>query len=154
MAGASSQRSGQSFENIFESMCAYVGAQCTQMPQGCRQAGRRLIRVKTPFDWIVTNKGVTALIDTKANNAASFPHSLIVFHQLKALIAHHRHGAPAGYVVGLRDVDTTLFIPADVLDNAYGVRGSISPQSPGCTILGTYSRFDIRKILRGTSPPV
>ncbi len=148
MAGIKSQRAGASYESIFESMCTYSGIECTRIPSGCRQAGRRLIRVKTPFDWIISYRGLgSALIDTKSNDGQTFPNSLIVQHQVLILNQHERQGTPAGYVVGFRTLNVAVFIPARILYAAYGTRGSLRHDTTGVIQLGSYSRPDIRKIL-------
>lgn len=117
------------------------------------------MRVKSPFDWVITHGGRTALIDTKTLNERNFPNSSIDQHQLGQLLPHELRDGVAGYVIWLRPNDRIVFIPASTLAGAVLNRGSLTPDSPGVVDLGSSKFMDAFKIFvqtvrkpRGESP--
>ena len=55
-SGAKAQAFGKLFEQMFETMCKKNAIAVTRVPDGCKQvAPNKLIRVTTPFDWIINN---------------------------------------------------------------------------------------------------
>lgn len=147
-SGAKAQQFGAQFERIFQAMCFRVGVAATRMPDGCRSAGpNRLVRVKTPWDWIVTHCAKTGLIDTKTTDGNTFPHSKIEPHQVRAMLEHENWGAVAGYVVWMRATNKVIFLPASALVDAMKHRGSINDGHPRATLLGNIASFDVRKAI-------
>lgn len=127
---------GKLFEDTFQNMCISVGLAITRFPDGCRSGGlRRLIRVKTPWDWILTYRNHASFLDTKTNAEATFPHSKIEKHQVEEMMKH-RQTAICGYVCWLREVSTVIFVPAVVLYDKLGVRGSIAVGDHGVVTIG------------------
>lgn len=136
--GAKAKRAGDQFEALFFSAARLSGIAITRINDGCRTLGRnRLIRVKQPWDWVLTFQGMTALIDTKTTNAAAFPCSKIDGNQLRELTRHAAQGAIAGYVVWTRATHELFFVPAGLLTmKALLPRGSIQAKEPGVISLG------------------
>lgn len=145
--GGKSQAFGSLFETIFLKTCRSQGVAITRIPDGCRQVGKRIIRVKTPWDWVVSYQNRTALIDTKTVNADVFIHSAITEHQVNELFNHERSGALAGYVIWLRLTNRVFFMPAYALMQALQAGGSFSESHVHATYLGT-NHFDIRPIFK------
>jgi penicillin-binding protein-related factor A (putative recombinase) len=143
--GNQSQAFGDLFETIFLMQCRAQGVSITRIPDGCRQAGKKIIRVKTPWDWVITYRNKTALIDTKTVQGDSFTYSAITHHQVDELLAHEKHGAIGGYVIWLRKANQVHFISARALAGVRGNRGSFSQDHPSMLFLGSES-FDIRRI--------
>jgi len=113
ISGLVAKRQGQSFENIFETSCQYHGLAVTRIPDGCRQVhGGKLIRVKSPYDFTISYRGRSAMIDTKTQAGKTFPYARIDIDQARNLSQHERQGVTAGYVVWLRDIDSVVFIAA------------------------------------------
>lgn len=146
LRGRRAQASGASFENIFSASCAAQAIAVSQIPNGCRTAGKRLIRVKTPFDWVISKNGKCALIDTKTINAAAFPHALIEPHQALSMLRHDLEGIRAGYLVWLRKTNTLIFISARVLCDSMQSRGSIGPDNPKVISIGSMESMSIQTI--------
>lgn len=149
LAGLTAKRNGQNFENIFHAACYRQGMAVTRIPDGCRQVGpTKLLRVKTPFDWVVSYKDHTALIDTKTINAGTVGNASVVEHQVIDMLRHEIQGTKAGYVIWLRKLERVLFIPASILHKALGIRGSIAPTVDGAVDLGSIQDLDPRKIFK------
>lgn len=126
--GLAAQQLGASWENLFMSVASRQRIACTRIPDGCRQVGQsRVLRVKTPFDWILTYNGRTALLDTKATASPSFPHSAIESSQMRHLLLQESHGALAGYLIWFRKLDQVVFVKASELERRSKERGSITP---------------------------
>jgi len=147
-AGLSAKRHGQAFEEVFVRSCGHnKGLAITRFPEGCKRVGlKKLIQVKTPWDWVVTHKGRTALLDTKSIAGAFFPHSAIEPHQIDEMLPHVHCGAIAGYVIWLRLINHVIFIPASTLAAAYGTRGSIGHQHVSAIPLGPCGSIDPTQI--------
>lgn len=147
LAGLRAKRQGQAFEDIFYRACVAKRVAITRFPEGCRRIGlKRLIQVKTPFDWVVSYKNRTALIDTKSVSGAFFPNSAIEGHQVSEMLKHAEHGTIGGYVVWLRLVNHVIFIPATLLAANYEVKGSIGHMNANVTLLGPCGNIDITQI--------
>lgn len=147
LAGLRAKRQGDAFEEIFQRAARAKRVPITRFPNGCKRVGpKRLIQVKTPFDWILTHKNVTAMIDTKSVSGAFFPNSAIEGHQISEMLAHAEQGAIGGYVVWLRLVNHVIFIPATRLATAYGTRGSIGHMDSHIKMLGPCGNIDIKQI--------
>lgn len=141
--GFRQQAFGSAFEDLFFNLCARVpGMAITRFPDGCRVIGRnRLVRVKTPCDWILTFGGVSALIDTKSS-AGPFPHSKIEAHQVHEMLKHSQSGAKSGYVIWMRKTDDVVFYNSLILSQLMVKRGSIkAPLYGGANWLGKSNLF-------------
>lgn len=135
--------------------CAERQIQITRIPDGCRQSFRKLIRVKSPFDWLLSWNGMVAAIDTKTVQEKSLPKSCITEHQVVELLKH-RFAARAGYVIWFRQEDVVNFIPASVLTELLYSKGGVKP-THGYPLGGIRDgKLDLRKIFEApleTSPP-
>ena len=164
IAGAEAHRAGQSFEDLFAYACRRLGIVATRVPDGCRQLrGQKLIRVKSPFDWIVSCSPdippgwaqppppKVLLCDTKSTIAPTFPYSKIDQHQLEQLRGHERNGILAGYVVEFRASRDVVFFPALTLASCEGRRGSLSPAEG--IHLGSSEAFNVGKLLKPQHRP-
>ena len=146
-AGLKAKRYGEYFEALFKSACLARRIAVTRIPDGCKQLGQnRIIRVRSPFDWIVSKNGTTALIDTKTQEGKAFPNSKIDSHQVSELLPHETNGSIAGYVVWLREIDQIIFIPSTVLIKAQRDRGSIDGSTAGVMGIGSSNCLDASKL--------
>jgi hypothetical protein len=139
------QANGAMFESVFLKMCRLSGVAAQQFPTGCKTIKGRLIRVKTPWDWILSYRGRSAFLDTKCSLDSVFPSSLITPHQIEALMPHERQGIPSGYVIWLRKFDRVFFIKASALEKLMFTGGSFDDTHPEATLLGGI-QFDVRQI--------
>ena len=143
------QAFGDLFETVFLRTCRGNGVAITRIPDGCKQVGKRIIRVKTPWDWALSYNGRSAFIDTKTVDKVSFAYSSVTDHQVRALHTHEAAGAVAGYVIWFRPSDQVVFIPASRLLTSQGRTGSFSMSDDGVQPIGNHL-FDIRLIFGGS----
>jgi hypothetical protein len=149
LQGKRAQKAGASFEYLFQFHARRSGVIATRMPDGCKQVGPgRIIRVRTPWDWILTFQGKSAFIDTKTCDDKCLPNSKIENHQVAPMLQHASAGAIAGYVVHLRQNDTVFFLSASELVKVMRLRGSITEGSPGAIVLGTGGKMDVQRIFQ------
>lgn len=142
--GGKQKAFGNLFEELFYHACKKVpGLAVTRFPDGCKVVGpKKMIRVKTPCDWILTYGGVTALIDTKTTQGSSFHYSKIEAHQVNEMLTHQLSGGRSGYVIWLRKTDDVIFCNSHMLSQMMGRRGSIqAPQFGGTHFLGKSYQF-------------
>lgn len=112
-AGLRAKRNGDNFETLFESRCRMYNVHYERVPNGCKQvAPNKVIRVRTPFDYILAFDGKSAVVDLKSCEARSFGFSKIVPHQLQAL-KNLSVGMIAGYIVN--NLDGVFFVPVQML---------------------------------------
>lgn len=139
---SSSYDHGKSFEDLFRICSLRCNIAISRMPDGCRQLGRKIVRVKTPFDWIISYQKQIALIDTKTIQGERFPYSAITEHQVTEMKNHSLQGSICGYVVWTRKNDQIFFVEAITLFQSLSMRGSFSAQEN--RVLGNSHYFDIR----------
>lgn len=145
LQGQKAHAFGALFESMFQNSCKRLGVAITRIPDGCKTlSARKIVRVKTPFDWICSFEGKTALLDTKTTLGESFAHSSISDHQIHELVHHQIAGAVAGYVIWLRKIDSIIFVPAEKLRTLSRDRGSIHVGQEKVTLIGTSKTFDPR----------
>ena len=139
--GKKSYDAGKTFEDWFKSVCEMRGLVCVRIPNGCRtivKAGRpRLVRCKTPFDWLISMKGRSACVDTKTFDRHFINYSDIDPDQLKAL-TETGASIPSGYVVWFRTINLVVFFSFDIL-GSIGKGESLQPEQG--LILGTEANF-------------
>jgi penicillin-binding protein-related factor A (putative recombinase) len=136
--GKKAQAFGAVFEKIFETHCRQRGITATRFPDGCKQLGMgKIYRVKTPWDYILTQSGRSAFVDTKTINSTRFPYSLIQDHQIAEMYRHECEGAVAGYVIWLREHDKVIFLSSGELINLIRLRGSVTEKTPGTVEIGS-----------------
>lgn len=149
MKRTNNARLGASFETNFLELSKLAGITTTRMPDGCRVVGRgRIVRVSTPFDWILSLDGKVALIDTKTTDATLFPPSKVSEHQVVELLNHQAQGILAGYVVEFRKEAEVVFVPARRLMQAFITRKGIASSDASCSVLGAPEDFNPRRIFR------
>lgn len=152
--GRRAQRGGEQFENEFRSACARSGVHALRFPNGCKTVralkGIRLIRVLTPFDWILSFNRTSGYIDTKTTAEKGFPHAKIEDHQLVEMLALEREGHRAGYVVHFTSLPAgpIVFFTATIL---FGLKPRSSLKVEDGVILGREYSFDPRLIFTGTA---
>lgn len=150
--GRKAQAQGAGFENLFFAACNFRGIACTRIPDSCKQLSKKIVRIKSPFDWVISHKGRTALIDTKSLDQDTFPHSLIDPHQALTLVKHETQGDMAGYVIWLRKPDEVIYVPAHALCKAMQGPGSIKLEHPEITRLGSIKALDLRQLFDTITP--
>lgn len=152
VAAWKSQRIGKSWENILRHACRVQLVELVRIPDGCRQVGPRLVRVKSPFDWIMASPPIeigdaaagcySAHVDTKTITGAKLARCDLPQHQLEDLVRLNR-ASVTGFLVWFRPSDRVVFFDAQVAL----LRTSI-PMEEGLDI-GTVDDMDLLKLWRG-----
>jgi len=151
-AGFKAKKIGELWEDLFYRACLKRGIAITRIPDGCKQIGQnKIIRVGTPFDWVLTHNNVTALIDTKTTATDSITASSIRSNQLDALLSHARQGCVTGYVVWFREPDLISFVPAHILLDHVRSRKGIKHTTDGLIPLGASALIDAYNIFDHTN---
>lgn len=151
MGGIKARAFGNMFEELFYMNCRRLNIGVTQIPDSCKQISRtKIIRVKSPFDWILTHEGRSAFIDTKTT-MDNFGKSDISDHQVKELLIHEKAGGIAGYVIWFRDKDLIILASASVLE-AHKRNGklALNENHPEVKALGTSVNFQLLRIFGET----
>lgn len=116
VGGLLAKRRGEQFEGFFESRTKAQSIVCIRIPDGCKQiAASRIIRVKTPFDYILAFNGKVCFCDLKSMDSDRLVHSKIEDHQLKALKELKPH-ALGGYICFFRDTKRFVFFSTEKLE--------------------------------------
>lgn len=146
--GAQANAWGKFFENLFLHACLAEQIAVTRIPDGCKQvSATKLIRVPSPWDYVMSFNGFTAFIDTKTSLDSQFSTSLIKEHQVVEMAKHQKQGAITGYVIWLRKTDQIFFMDGMRLHSLLGRPGSITENNPYALRLGTSRKFQLRPIL-------
>lgn len=134
LLGKLAVRDGAFFEDWIRVACANSSITCVRIPDGCKQiSGSRIIRVKSPFDFILAMSGKSAAIDAKLRNEdhltpASFANKDSTREQLKHLLNLQLAGMQAGFLVYLRPINEIHYY--DALTVGAAVRGkTIEPKT-------------------------
>jgi penicillin-binding protein-related factor A (putative recombinase) len=86
-----------------------------KMPLGCERRGKKIIQVKTPFDYTLIKNGEVVFIDCKSFDKSRISHSMLIFHQIQALQQIYEMGCNAGYLVHMRDISKVVFFASPKL---------------------------------------
>lgn len=147
-AGKIAQKKGQRFETFIKN-CAFASRFFPiQIPDGCDTKrgpnGRPvLLRVQTPFDFILIGHQQAIFLDTKTTQDKSFSHSKIKHHQLINLLEASKAG-PAGYLVLFETLRLVVFFSAQKLQSIQA-RQSLKPQDG--LVLGPPETWNPRHII-------
>lgn len=143
-AGKRAQAGGERWQTLFHNCAIRQGFHCIRIPDGCKQAGKKLLRVQTPFDFVLSGKGARmAFIDTKSCKTKRFAASGKVAHQIRDLLALENHSHIAGYLVLFSTSGEVVFFSAYQL-HAMIERSSLGPEDG--KIIGLATGFDINKV--------
>ena len=140
LGGGKSQANGAAFETAFEIICNQNGFSWLRIPNACRQIGKnsdgspKLIRRKSPFDYLIANKGFSANIDCKSTEGKTWEYSDNDPDQIRELM-NMRGDMLGGYIIHHPKLDLITFHDVLVL-NKMRPRESLQP-SEGI-ILGTF----------------
>lgn len=119
LGGKIAKISGEEFENILIPWANKLNATLTRIPNGCRtiKRGNKLmvIRVKSPFDFLLSYQGKAVCFDAKSVNSNTFSHSMINQNQLNELLRIEKQLISAGLLIYLRKAQKVIFVRASKL---------------------------------------
>lgn len=136
---------GLRWENRFQWACKEKRVTAFKIPLGARQvSATKLLRVQTPFDWVLVKNGMTALIDTKHCETKTLSKSRVTPHQMLALKEAHEQKIIAGYVVHFVSLDQVIFFDGAQLERCFN--GQALYPTDGLN-LGGHDNFDLDLLL-------
>lgn len=102
-----------------------------------------MLRVATPFDYILSAPGRAGFFDTKSTGADAFGYAMVTAHQLSALLELEGRGHVAGYVVLYQRLNIVAFFSASQL-NVLQPRQSLRPEQG--LVLGSLLSLDLNRL--------
>lgn len=116
MKTKSNAKIGKAFETKIETILELKGYTVIRIPDGCRQASAfKIIRTKTPFDFLAHKPGSSIHFDAKSTKDKTFRYSLVNHDQVKHLLGLQRSGFRAGYIIEFSTLEKVLFASASKL---------------------------------------
>lgn len=110
--GKLAKAQGLQFEKILEFNAKCQDILFVRMPDGCKTVSRtRIIRVRTPFDYVLVYNGISVFIDCKSFDSDRITHSQLVDHQIDSLKQINEKGCTSGYLVWFRKENAVCFAP-------------------------------------------
>lgn len=112
---------GTSWEAIIERKCIREQIMHVRIPDGCRQIGKqKLIRVRSPLDYVLIKEGKTVFLDAKTINADTLSYSFLhdsksTSHQLETMRRISVNKCRAGLLIWFRLSNIISFIDAQLL---------------------------------------
>lgn len=107
---------GSSFEKFFKRRLEINGWDVVRIPDGAKQLGQnKIIRVKSPFDFVATSINKAFFCDTKTTIGETYPYSAINKDQVDKLLKIEQSGFISGFVIHFRQNDTYGFASAKQL---------------------------------------
>lgn len=145
IAGIRAKQMGLAWENLFESNAYHAGCGVIKIPDGCRQVGKgKMIRVKTPFDFVIMKSGKSIYLDTKTTLGTRWTFSDCDRHQMYWLEMCAKAGHRAGYMVEFRALKRIVFFSIARLSRLQP-RESLSPDD-GLQISVADDRLDLGRL--------
>lgn len=146
-SGKLAKAQGQRFEILFKNITSAQGFKCIQIPMGAKMiSAQRMIRVATPFDFVLFYDHYTFCIDTKTTSANRFAYSSLKPHQVKELSECGKFfNVLAGYVVNFFELNKVVFYSANQLSELK-TKSSLTPEDG--IMLGTTMNFNLLSILQ------
>lgn len=116
--GLKAKREGDGFEHVLIYTAKSQGVYPIRMPNGCKRVGpKKLIQIKTDFDFILIYEGQTLFLDCKSFDSDRISHSQLTPHQVHALATIKDNQCEAGYLVCFRKAQSVNFFNAHELLN-------------------------------------
>lgn len=112
---------GKAFEDEIVIRLGIKGFTVLRIPDGCKQLSAfKLIRVRSPFDFVAHKKDQVIFFDAKTTDEKNFPYSKINQTQLQHLLKLEMSGFKAGYVIKFNLTKEIVFVTAGQLLNIKG----------------------------------
>jgi len=144
-SGYLARQNGELFEQAIMNQARHQRWHVVKIPMGARMIGGfKMVRVQTPFDFIMYKNGKCISLDAKSTKGLRFNASSLTPHQIQNLSQIEDQGFPAGYLVNFSELNVVIFYSAKQLMNMTK-RSSLLPIQ-GVEI-GSTMRMDFMKII-------
>jgi penicillin-binding protein-related factor A (putative recombinase) len=143
--GKASKTEGRLFENQLQTNASRLSWQCVRLPEGGRfLSNTKFIKVKSPFDFILSKAGCTVAVDTKSTKSSTFSYSELNTNQVTQLHNLWTGGTQSGYIVNFRTSNQVVFFNAQTLKRTLPGT-SLKPEDG--LLLGTSDDFNLDFLL-------
>lgn len=144
ISGRQAKMRGQAFENTLHAEAYRNRYHVVPIPTGCKQvSATKLIRQRTPFDFLFFKNGIALCVDAKTTKANTYSFSSLTQHQVEVLLKIEREGFDAGYVVNFSELNVTSFFSGTLIGSIQKKSG-LKPQDG--IIVGSNSIINLDKI--------
>lgn len=110
------KHNGDLFEVQLARQARAHGWKYIKIPMGAKMVGpNKIIRVRTPFDFVFVKKGKAIFADAKSFNKKTITYSDLTHHQVQELMDMEDQDHKAGYIVHFRPAKQIVFFPASML---------------------------------------
>ncbi len=120
IAGKRAQSVGREFEGHLKKLFNRAGWLCIHFPSGMRRVGpggRKIVPIRSRFDFVAIKNGQTILFDAKTTKAAKLPPNICKEHQSDTLSACLAYGVPAGFIVWFSSLGVIRFYSPDLSES-------------------------------------
>lgn len=145
LRGKRNQASGASFEAAISWEAARADVLAVRNGQTVKWLpGGRTVHVKSNLDWTLVRRGhPVAVLDAKSFQGRRFGQSMLDPHQVALVARYLAHGALAGFLVYLREINVVAYygghlLSAPALRRGFGAEDGV--------VLGRLQAFDMTKI--------
>lgn len=142
--GKLAKENGERFENQIIKTMLRDGIAFIKIPSSCKWIGKRVVAMKSPFDFVAGHNSKTILFDAKSTEGKTFTYSKIKTHQLNALMNFRIKKIVSGYVVYFSEIKQVVFFDSMILKKVKP-RQSLSFEDGFC--LGRIDNFSLLKLM-------
>jgi penicillin-binding protein-related factor A (putative recombinase) len=146
-AGHKARSIGQTFEKMIELSAARDNITAVRIPDSCkptrRGASMGLVRIRSPFDYVLLSSGYGITLDAKTTAGSTFAFSDICQHQLHSLSRCADQAFLSGYLIWYRTPDMVAFHSSSRLRR---LERSQSLRPENGLLIGTSSRMYLSKL--------
>lgn len=144
LAGLKSKKHGDFFENLLMFFAHHSNFTFIKLPSGCKYLPTgKMVAVKSPFDFILTNNEHTLFIDAKMVSRDHFYYSDIDQDQVRCLTKVKNKNNYSGYIIDFNG--EVSFVPVEKLREVKPGTGITKDDG---VYLGTIKQFDISRIVK------
>lgn len=141
IGGQEAQRNGDLFENLIMFFAKRSGYEFIKIPSGCKNLGKKLIPVKSPFDFILVSKSQTIFCDAKSTKEENFSYSMIDQDQVRNLALLDNGLNKCGYLINFNGLIGFVYVDALKL-----VKPRTSISHGQCLPMGTIKEFNFNAL--------
>lgn len=149
IGGKIAKLEGEALEARIEPLARQIGAIAIKIPNAAKtikvKGILRVVRAKSPFDYMIAKFPQVVYFDCKSINAATFPASLVTPHQLDLLLQLELNGFSAGFLINFRKLQWVSFVKASTLQK---LKKGESVSSYDGVHLGTSSNFSLAGLFK------
>ena len=142
LAGKIAKARGEQFETLLTHSAESKGFRTIRIPDGCKQLFRRIIRIKSPFDFVFVRGKQVLFCDAKYVTGKTFTYSMVNFDQVQNLRLLESQGHPSGYIINFNHELESIVCFASARQ-LFALRKGDSLSMHSLVRLGSFHSFDL-----------